>query len=275
MNTKNLQVQVKTNRKYKDRVFRLLYKDKKHFLELYNALNGTNYDEPEALEVTTLENAVFMGMKNDVSYVLYDELILYEHQSTPCPNIPLRDLFYVTDIYSELTKDENLFRDKLITIPAPQFVVFYNGTEEKPEQYELKLSTAYTNLTDTPSLELKVKVLNVNYGYNQKLMDNCQSLKGYAVLVKKCREYQKIYGLDEAIHQAIDECIQEGYLVDFLRKQRSEVYRMCWYEIDEERYWRDMREDAEERGMEAGMKRGMKRGMEAGIQQGIQLNCTL
>ncbi len=103
-----LQITETPLRTYKDRLFRMLFKDKERFLELYNAMNDTSYDNPEDMIVTTLENAIYMGMKNDVSFLLYDQLLLYEHQSTKNPNMPLRDLFYVANVYSALLKDEDL-----------------------------------------------------------------------------------------------------------------------------------------------------------------------
>ena len=127
-------------REYKDRLFRMVFKEKDQFLELYNALNGTAYDNPGDLTVTTLENAIYMGMRNDVSYLLYDRLALYEHQASINPNMPLRNLFYVSDIYSGLTKDSNLYGSKLVRLPEPQFVVFYNGADELPERSILRLS---------------------------------------------------------------------------------------------------------------------------------------
>ena len=132
-------------REYKDRLFRMVFKEKDQFLELYNALNGTAYDNPDDLTVTTLENAIYMGMRNDVSYLLYDRLALYEHQASINPNMPLRNLFYVSDIYSGLTKDTNLYGSKLIRLPEPQFVVFYNGADELPERSILRLSDAFSH----------------------------------------------------------------------------------------------------------------------------------
>ena len=105
------------------------------------------------------------------------------------PNMPLRDLFYVAHIYEELVKDEDLYGKKLVHIPMPQFAVFYNGVEKTPEQFELKLSDAYGPFEGEPELELKVKVYNINYGYNRALMEKCKSLKDYAIFVDKSRKY--------------------------------------------------------------------------------------
>ncbi len=141
-------------RTFKDRIFRMIYKGKAEFLELYNALNGTDYSDTDELIITTLDNAVYIGMKNDVSYLLHDELSLYEHQSTKNPNMPLRSLFYVSNVYSALTRDEDLHGSKLVKIPAPQFVVFYNGVEPMPERSVCRLSDMYVCHGENVSLEL-------------------------------------------------------------------------------------------------------------------------
>ena len=130
-------------RSYKDRIFRMVFREKKALLALYNAMNETSYENEDDLKVTTLESALYLEMKNDVSFVLYDELLLYEHQSTKNPNLPLRNLFYVSDVYSELTKDVFLYGSVPVQIPEPKFVVFYNGVESMQEREVLKLSSLY------------------------------------------------------------------------------------------------------------------------------------
>ena len=102
------------NRKYKDTVFRMLFSDRKNLLSLYNAINGTDYQDPEELEINTLQNAIYMSMHNDISFLIDSRLSLYEHQSTYSPNLPLRFLFYVSDLYSDLTKDANLYGTKRV-----------------------------------------------------------------------------------------------------------------------------------------------------------------
>ena len=111
----------------------MLYSDPKEALQLYNAVNGTEYKDPELLEINTLENAIYMGIKNDVSFVIDSRLSLYEHQSTYSLNLPLRFLMYVSDLYSVMTKDHDLYSEKMISIPAPRFVIFYNGEKKRPE----------------------------------------------------------------------------------------------------------------------------------------------
>lgn len=156
----------KVHRNYKDTMFRMIFREKKNLLSLYNALNKTMYTDVENLEITTLENAVYMNYKNDISFVFDFELILYEHQSTVNPNMPLRDLLYVSRVIQNRIREENLYGSKQIQIPTPRFVIFYNGMDTQPEQQVLKLSDAYEKKQDKTELELSVTVYNINLGYN-------------------------------------------------------------------------------------------------------------
>ncbi|MDE6739257.1 MAG: hypothetical protein K2K07_09195, partial [Lachnospiraceae bacterium] len=179
--------EISVQRNYKDTVFRMLFSERENLLSLYNALNGTAYADMDSLEITTLENAVYMNYKNDISFVFDFELLLYEHQSTLNPNMPLRDLFYVTRVLQNRIKDENLYSKSLIKIPAPRFVVFYNGTDFQPEQQILRLSDAFAKKKEHPSLELNVVVYNINFGHNPELLDACRLLKEYAQYVAQVR----------------------------------------------------------------------------------------
>lgn len=235
---------------YKDRVFRMIFKEKDKLLELYNAMNGTDYKNPEDLIITTLENAIYLGMKNDISFLLYDQLSLYEHQSTKNPNIPLRDLLYVANVYSNLTKNRNLYGTKQVMIPEPKFVMFYNGMEKIPERFVMKLSDAYEHLSEEPALELKVLVLNINPGYNRELMKKCRTLEEYMVFVGLVREYSQTMDLAEAVEQAINECIAANVLAEFLRKNRAEVKSVSIFEYDEEKHIQQERDEAMKKGEE-------------------------
>ena len=141
-------------RNYKDTLFRFILKDKRKLLEVYNALNGTSYDNPDDLEIYTLENVIYMGVKNDVSFILGSELSLYEQQATFNPNMPLRDLIYVTKQFEKYIAGNSIYSSQLVRIPVPKFVVFYNGTKNQPEKQILKLSDAYEKEVDDPELEL-------------------------------------------------------------------------------------------------------------------------
>ncbi|MBO5509206.1 MAG: hypothetical protein J5962_01970, partial [Lachnospiraceae bacterium] len=104
-------------REYKDTVFRMLFSEKKELLSLYNAVNDTSYDNPDELQITTLKNAIYMTVKNDISCVIDMRLNLYEHQSTVNPNIPLRDLDYVSRTYSAFYRDKDIYSPRMIKLP--------------------------------------------------------------------------------------------------------------------------------------------------------------
>ena len=253
------------NRMYKSRIFAMLFSDRNELLKLYNAINGTSYDDPDLLQVNTLENAVYMSMQNDVSFIIDMRLNLYEHQSTYSPNLPVRYLLYVADVYSDYTKEMNLYGTKAVKLPTPRFVIFYNGQAEQPDRKELKLSELFSIPDADPSLELKAVMLNINKGHNRKLMETCRTLQDYAEYTFRVREYAAEMPLDLAVEQAITECISEGILADFLRKNRAEAKKVSIYEYDEERHMRQTREE----GMEEGYANGFSQGIEQGITQTV------
>lgn len=255
-------------RNYKDRIFRMVFREKKALLALYNAMNETDYENEDDLKVTTLESALYLEMKNDVSFVLYDELLLYEHQSTKNPNLPLRNLFYVSDVYSELTKDLFLYGSVPVQIPEPKFVVFYNGLENMQEREVLKLSSLYAKKAEHISLELETLVLNVNVGYNKILMERCRQLSDYAQFVSEVRKrLSKKMPLSEAVNEAVEDCIQRGILAEFLSKNRAEVIKVSIYEYDEEKVKRMFKEECMKLGMEQGKQLGIEQGKQIGIEQ--------
>ena len=256
-------------RNYKDRIFRMVFREKKALLALYNAMNETDYENEDDLKVTTLESALYLEMKNDVSFVLYDELLLYEHQSTKNPNLPLRNLFYVSDVYSELTKDLFLYGSVPVQIPEPKFVVFYNGLENMQEREVLKLSSLYAKKAEHISLELETLVLNVSY--NKILMERCRQLSDYAQFVSEVRKrLSKKIPLSEAVNEAVEDCIQRGILAEFLSKNRAEVIKVSIYEYDEEKVKRMFKEECMKLGMEQGKQLGIEQGKQIGIEQGIE-----
>lgn len=254
-------------RNFKDTVFRMLFKEKKNLLNLYNALNRTTYTNTDDLEITTLENAVYMNYKNDISFVFDFELMLYEHQSTYNPNMPLRDLLYVSHVLHNRVKDENLYSKKLIKIPTPQFVVFYNGVDSQPEQQILRLSDAFEKRQERPALELAVLVYNINLGHNQELLDTCCLLKEYAQYVEQVRTFAKEMSFPEAVEQAVEHCIRNGILSDFLSENRAEAIAVSIFEYDEEKHIQSERKEWREIGREEGENKVlqlMQKLMEAG-----------
>ena len=256
------------NRQYKDTVFRMLFSEKENLLSLYNAVTGSHYQNAEALKIVTLENAIYMGMKNDLAFMLETNIYLYEHQSTINPNIPLRDLIYIGIEYQQFVNDKSLYSSKLQKIPAPKFMVFYNGTDDVEDRMELKLSSAYEHLAGEPDLELKVLMLNVNEGHNKDLMEQCQTLKEYAIYVARVRKYASELNLNDAVERAITECIKEGILVEFLRKNRSEVKMVSILEYDKEWEEKKLRKAEYEAGKEDGRNEGIEIGKNEGIEIG-------
>ena len=217
-------------------------------------------DFPELLEINTLENAIYMSMKNDLSFLIDARLSLYEHQSTYSPNLPLRFLFYLSDMFSGMTMDANLYGTKKVELPAPRFVVFYNGEADQPDWQILKLSDLYTVKEEDPMLDLKVLMLNVNQGHNPELMEVCHTLWEYAEYTGRVRKYAKEQPIAEAVERAITECIREGILKEFLEKNRREAKNVSIYEYDQEKHIRQEREKAWEAGEKAGWEAGEKAG---------------
>lgn len=236
------------NRRYKDTVFRMLFQDKRRLLGLYNAVGGRNYTDPDKLEIITLENAVYMGMKNDLAFLVGLNLYLFEHQSTVNRNMPLRFLQYVSAEYEKLIEGKNLYRDRLIQIPSPHFIVFYNGKARCPERRELKLSDAFLTAEVEPKLELLVRVLNINSGYNEALKEQCRTLKEYMQYVEKVRYYAERMTIEDAVDKAVEECIGQNILREFLLQNKAEVRKMSIYEYDEEEVRQLLKEDAYEDG---------------------------
>ena len=241
-------VSLPVNRIYKDRLYKMIFNDKSELLKLYNAINGTHYDDPAMLTITTLDNAIYMTMENDLSFIIDMRLALYEQQSTVNPNLPLRFLMYITDIYSAYTKDMNIYGSKKVQIPLPSFVIFYNGVKSQLERTEFLLSELFHPTTDQPALELKAVMLNINKGHNQELMNACHTLRDYSEYVARIRTYSAEMPLTDAVEKAITECIHENILRDFLLKNRAEAKAMSIYEYDEEKTLRMFREEGYEDG---------------------------
>ena len=248
------------NRQYKDRLFKRIFRDKKDLLELYNAMNDTNYSNPEEIEVNTLEDVVYMGMKNDVSFLFTEVLNLYEHQSTFNPNLPPKRITVLCKaVPKKFGPRKDLYSEKLINLPYPQFIVFYNGTKEEPERQILELSAAFPKeySKENAALQCRAVVLNINLGYNKKVMERCKKLKEYAQFIAKIREYlEEKENIEEAVDLAIDECIHHGILEDILRENREEVRSMLLTEYDEQVHIKNEKEISYEEGERAGIIKG-------------------
>ncbi|MCR5849081.1 MAG: Rpn family recombination-promoting nuclease/putative transposase [Lachnospiraceae bacterium] len=181
------------NRREKDSVFRMLFNEKTALLSLFNAVNNTDYPNPEDLKVTTLENAVYLTIKNDLSCLINTRLGLFEHQSTINPNMPLRYLQYVSDLFERDYITRRIYTKRRIRLPRPVFITFYNGVENQPERKELKLSDLYETegASGEINLELVSVQLNINPGYNEDLKCRCSLLGEYTEFVERVRIYKK------------------------------------------------------------------------------------
>ena len=245
-----------TSPKYKDSVFRMLFNDKKELLSLYNALNNSNHTNPDDIVINTIGDSTFLKVKNDVSFIFNYELNVFEHQSTPCPNMPLRDLFYVAKLLKKITQEDDLYASKLVKIPTPKFYVFYNGTEPLPDEKTYRLSEQFEKQTATPDIELTVTVLNINEGNNQRLMNACNTLKSYSIFVSFVRKYIKEIPKDiddkeeeikAAINHAIQDCIDQNILEAFFEKHGREVQDMTYWDYNEELHNKTIATEATEK----------------------------
>ena len=238
------------NRQYKDRLWRMVFNNKEVLLQLYNAINHTDYQNPYDLEVNTLEDVLYLSMKNDVSFLVGGTMNLYEHQSTFNPNMPLRGVFYFSRVYEGYVADNNLmiYHEKRVRLPKPKYIVFYNGTKNQPDSMELRLSDCFENTdNEAPCLECTATMLNINYGHNQELMKHCRRLEEYSIFVQCVREYiQSEPSVEDALEKAIDTCINQDVLADFLKKHRAEVTNMILTTYDKDLYEKTLKEDARE-----------------------------
>ena len=240
---------VLVKRKYKDILFRFIFKDKKELLQLYNAINGTSYKNPDDLLITTMEDVIYIGMKNDLSFLIANEINLYEHQSTLNKNMPLCGLIYLAKMYESYveTNGLNRYQKKLIPLPFPRFIVFYNGEEEIGEELYLRLSDAFEKREEEPAVECVAKFININYGHNQELMQKCERLGEYSYFVASVRNYLKEgCNQKEAVTCAVNECIEKGILKDVLEKHRAEVVDMFLTTFDRKMYEEALREEGRE-----------------------------
>ena len=245
------------NRQYKDRLWRMIFNNKEDLLQLYNAINHTDYQNPDDLVVNTLEDVLYLSMKNDESFLVGGTMNLYEHQSTFNPNMPLRGVFYFSRVYEGYVADNNLmiYHEKRVRLPKPKYIVFYNGTKKQPDSMELKLSDCFENTdNEAPCLECTATMLNINYGHNQELMKHCRRLEEYSIFVQCVREYiQSEPSVEDALEKAIDTCIHQDVLADFLKKHRAEVTNMILTTYDKDLYEKALKEDAREEGLESGI----------------------
>lgn len=261
------------NRKYKDVLFRWLFREKKDLLELYNALNGSTYTNPEELEVVTLEDVIFMKMKNDLSFMIGSSLNLYEHQSSWNPNMPLRGLLYFARQFEGLisVRDNDLYGASCIDLPTPVYIVFYNGKGMHIDNVMLYLSDSFSEGRGSGCLECTCEVLNINRGYNRALMEKCRRLWEYSEFSAEIEDNIKS-GMNrrEAVETAMDSCIGRGILKDILMKEKAEVMHMLLTEYDEKKHLENTYREGKEAGREEGLREGLEKGSELKLWEQIQ-----
>ena len=247
-------------RDYKDRLFKFIFgnpENKAWTLSLYNAINGTGYSNPEDIQFNTISDAVYMRMKNDVSFIVAHEMNLWEHQSSYNPNMPMRFLIYGGRLYEKYIESSEYYQysSTLQPIPRPVCICFYNGKKEQPEKQVLRLSDAYDGDGD---VEVKVTMLNINYGKNKDLMDACEPLKEYAWLVDAVRRNQgEKMDLDAAVDAALEEMPDSFLIKPFLLENRAEVKSMFLTEYNEEKTLKKEREEGRQEGRLEGRNEGI------------------
>ena len=260
----------KENREHKDSLFvDLFYQDetaKKNLLSLYNALHDTNYKDETIIRKVKIDDVLYKNFKNDISCEVNGLVLVFgEHQSTINRNMPLRCLMYVGRAYEQLVDSKARYRTTLVKMPTPEFYVFYNGEKEQPLERVLSLSDAFMNPAGENSVELKVKVININSDKAHGILDKCGILKEYSQFISTVRKYSEEEG---AIKKAIKECIEKGILADYLKRKGSEVENML---IAEYSYEEDIQVKQEEARQE-GILQGIQQGVQQGVQQGLILS---
>jgi hypothetical protein len=251
------------NEKHKDTVFTFLFSNPDLLRELYSAIEGITLPPDVPININTLSDVLFRTQRNDISFLINNRLIvLIEHQSTINNNMPLRFMMYSAKLYQGMIDPEDKFKRKMEKIPKPEFIVLYNGEDNYPDYKELRLSDSFIQADikiDLP-LELVVQVYNINKGRNQEILSKSKTLENYSKFIDKIREYQKEYKwkyykeendedrkkklLEKSFRSAINYCIKNNILKDFLKKHSSEVINMLYTEYDPEVEMRVVREEA-------------------------------
>ena len=252
---------------YRDHLFIAIFgkddeRSKRWRLELYNALNDSNYSDPEALELNTLENVIFIKMHNDVSFLIDSQMTLYEHQSSPNPNMPLRGLLYFAQLYQKyISREKNtLISETLRKIPNPNYVVFYNGRAVRPEQYDLHLSDAFICEDKSGNFEWTAHVININENENISLQKKCKPLYDYISFVSRINHKKEEEGMsaETAVREAVDWAISQNLLEDYIKEQKEEIIGMLLEEYDEQACIRTWQEDGFIKGHKEGHKEGVQ-----------------
>ena len=245
------------NKKYKDRLFCLLFGNeeyKENILSLYNALCHTSYTDTEDIQIYTIDDVIYIKMKNDVSILLDSFLYLWEQQSTFNPNMPIRGFMYFGKMYDRYITENslNIYGKTLIKLPTPRYTVLYNGMDEQPSFMQLRLSDSFINPDSSGAFEWTANMVNLNDGKNDELLNNCRPLKDYMTLINEIRKNSKTMNFENAVDAAVTYCIEHDVLKTFLLKHRAEVKDVCITEYDEKTFVDGIREEGRVEGREEG-----------------------
>ena len=253
-----------SNRELKSDVFTALFSQPQNAAKLYTALSGEK-TAPEDIRITTLEGVLFLARKNDLGFTVKERmLVISEHQSTVNENMPLRSMLYYGRTMEKLLQDRNLYREKRLSIPTPEFYLFYNGTKEMPDEKVLKLSDGYIAKARDPMLELKVKMININLPAGHRLLRDCLPLYEYSWFIERIRTYRKDgMDRDRAVTLAVKDSVREGIFTDFVKEHGTEVQNMLYTQFNMD----DALEVRYEEGVEDGMEQGVERGRTQGMRQ--------
>jgi len=262
--------EVKINRSHKSSFFTSLFGEKERLLELYNALEGTSYDDPDLIDINTLSDVFFLNRQNDISFTIAGKIVvLIEHQSSINENLPIRLLLYISRVYEKIIDVKDIYKRDLIKVPRPEFIVLYNGVDKFPDEKVLKLSDAFEELgvsKEVLQLELQVRVLNINKGVNPGIERKSETLSGYSEFVFKVREFEgNGFPLEEAIIKAINYCMERNILLDYLREHASEVVNMLYYEFNMEDALAARYAEGEAKGVAIGEAKGVAIGEARGV----------
>ncbi len=242
-----------SNREVKNSAFTTFFGEPENASELYAALGDTKVS-PEDITYVTLEGVLFIARKNDLAFTVKNRvLVISEHQSTINENMPLRDLLYLGRTLEKLLDEKNLYRRKMISIPTPEFYVFYNGDDPFPTEKILRLSDAYLDKTEHPMLELEVKVININLSSGHRLLKECRPMYEYSWFIQQIKDYLADgWSRDDAIAQAVRDCLDEGIMAEFMQEHGTEAVNMLYTQWNWDDAMEVEREEAYEDGVEAG-----------------------
>ncbi len=224
-------------RNYKDTLFIYLFGRNKEFaLSLYNAISGSDHKDPNDIQFNTIFDFIYLGRKNDVSFIIDGQVNIYEHQSTYSPNIPIRMLIYFSRLLEGHIENENrsLYARKRILFSSPRFIVFYNGLDERDDEETMYLSDGFAGGIEGDA-DLRVRMININFGHNTKLLNECPELYEYAWLISAIREEREISAkLEEALDSVIMKMPDDFRIKKMIERNRAEVTGMLFTEWNEE-----------------------------------------